>query len=718
MPSEGHETGRGGVGREVLGHCLGVTLALLLLVPVLRLDQADLAVPLGWGGDTFYYQVVVKGLVENGLVAANPSLGFPHGSSLCDTPIIFEPLHLALLRSLTGPCPEPFSLINLYFLAGFPLVALTSLVVLRHLGVSWPAALTCALLYAFAPYHLAKGEEHLCLSAYFLVPLAIMVALWACEGLEGHRGRLWVAALLCPAMVAGGPYYAFFLAFFLLVGGSYAALHGRRFRPLLVPLALVALIGASVVVVLVPVWSRYQDHGPSAIMQRNPSEAETFGLRIAQLVLPVPGHRVGTLADLRERYDQRKPSRETGSVSLGLVATCGFVILLGRTLAGRLRGEGEGRLLGQLALFNISGLLFATSGGLGALVALLLPQIRAYARMSIFLSFFAFLAVAVLLDQSTRRWSPAWRCLALGLLLAVGLLDQAPAGVEAGYPAIAKAHAGDVEWVARIEASLPPGSAVFQLPVMAFVGSEPIVRMQDYEPARGYLHSRRLRWSYGVVRGREGDRWQRQVAALPVDEMLDTLCLAGFRGLWLDRRGYADRGAQTESGVSRALGASPLVSADGRCSFFDLGKRERGLRARLSSREWAAREHLALRGTFANWGEGFYGLEEAPGRTWRWCSGQGVLTLDNTSEETRHLTMRLRWHTARASRVRLEGPLARTEMTVDEAGAMLSTRLVVPPGRHDVVFACDGPPVEAPGDSRRLVLCVEDFHLENASPNR
>ena len=99
-----------------------------------------------------------------------------------------------------------------------------------------------------------------------------------------------------------------------------------------------------------PASRHFQDTSVSPIMQRDPGDAETFGLRIAQLVLPVSGHRVGALAALRERYDQRMPSRETGTASQGLVATSGLVLLPGLALAGRLRDEGEERLPGCLAL--------------------------------------------------------------------------------------------------------------------------------------------------------------------------------------------------------------------------------------------------------------------------------------------------------------------------------------------------------------------------------
>jgi hypothetical protein len=46
---------------------------------------------------------------------------------------------------------------------------------------------------------------------------------------------------------------------------------------------------------------------------------------------------------------------------------------------------------------------------------------------------------------------------------------------------------------------------------------------------------------------------------------------AGFDGLSIDRLAYADRGSAVESEVSSQLGgAAPLVSPNGRLSFFEL----------------------------------------------------------------------------------------------------------------------------------------------------
>ena len=66
----------------------------------------------------------------------------------------------------------------------------------------------------------------------------------------------------------------------------------------------------------------------------------------------------------------------------------------------------------------------------------------------------------------------------------------------------------DAEFVQRIETVMTPGAMIFQLPVVAFPENPKVNRLNDYDLAKGYLHSTRLRWSYGAIKGRENDAWQ------------------------------------------------------------------------------------------------------------------------------------------------------------------------------------------------------------------
>src|SRR5439155_15013681 len=92
--------------------------------------------------------------------------------------------------------------------------------------------------------------------------------------------------------------------------------------------------------------------------------------------------------------------------------------------------------------------------------------------------------------------------------------------------------------------------------------------------------------------------------------MLTSLVLAGFKGLYLDRFGYADRGRALENDLKEILHQQPLVSQNQRLVFFDLSEYERSLRSRLGIIEWQLRreEELIPLAVYPAW-QGFGPLE-------------------------------------------------------------------------------------------------------------
>ena len=117
---------------------------------------------------------------------------------------------------------------------------------------------------------------------------------------------------------------------------------------------------------------------------------------------------------------------------------------------------------------------------------------------------------------------------------------------------------------------MPENAMIFQLPYVPFPESPPVYKMDDYSHFRAYLHSKDLRWSYGTIKGRQGDRWQRMVANMPVDDMLKALSQAGFEGVYIDTYGFEDGGTKLISEIKEALATEPLVSDNRRFCFFEM----------------------------------------------------------------------------------------------------------------------------------------------------
>jgi phosphoglycerol transferase len=258
----------------------------------------------------------------------------------------------------------------------------------------------------------------------------------------------------------------------------------------------------------------------------------------------------------------------------------------------------------RLGLLTIVSVVVATVSGISLLISAVgLRYIRSYNRISVFIAFFALVAVAFALDWLIARLT-RWHgravlatvvCVAV---LAVGVLDQTSSADVPDYKALDRAWDSDDAFMGRIQRELGPDGAVFQLPYVFFPEAGEIVGTGPYDQVRGWLHADSLRWSWGSVRGREGD-WQAAVTRLEPNDTLDALTAVGFTGLMIDRAGYEDQGALIEYGYTTTLGQEPRVSPDGRLLFYDLRPWARGLRERLSEAqiEELRRETLAARAT-------------------------------------------------------------------------------------------------------------------------
>jgi phosphoglycerol transferase len=595
------------------------------------------------------------------------------------------------------------------------------------------------------PYHFIHRTVHLFLASYYLVPLMVMLALWVyrepgllftqMDGAGRPRftpfsWRVLGGVTIGLLMASGGVYYAFFGCFFLVVVGLCRAAAVRHLQPLWSAGFFICVIIAGGLINYAPnLLYAYQHGGNDQVAQRYPFEAEVCSLRLTQLILPVPGHRLWPLRDLRARYDASPLgplSVEGFAGALGIIGSAGFLLLLARLFYQRpLTGAPE--LEEGLVALNGSGLLLATLGGFGSVFALAVtPAIRAYARMSIYLAFIALFAVALLYDKHYQRYerSPWGRCvlrLTMLCLLAFGLYDQAPPGLfglDALREKVQKQYPIDAAFVRAVEARLPEGAMVFQLPYCAFPEGSPMPgKLKPYDHFRVYLLSDSLRWSFGAMKGRAADLWQATVCAMRLKDMVPTLCHSGFSGIYIAKDGYPDGGQKLEADLCALLGTPPLQSDDGKMLFFDLTAYGKALSAGLSGADRERKRQLALHPVMLRWGKEFSMEETSPSSHWRWCCApRGDLTVINESSEPREVVVHLCLEVGVASpaAVNVDSPLGHQELQADGSpheAQML--RFTVPPGGIGIRFSYAGPVLRSV-DPRELYFRVMDYEVKEA----
>jgi phosphoglycerol transferase len=595
-------------------YLIATALCSLSLVIQFRLWRSDFHVPFYYdvGHDNDFQTAVVKTLADAGWVLTNPWLGAPGVQENHD---IWQgdSLQWALIKFVGEVTPDFGTAINLSFLLGFVLTTWTSLFVLRRLGMCNPIAVVVSLLYAFQPYHFARNEHHLALSFYFAVPLIVLVMVWLCEGQpifsnrdelgrlrpKWCRGKTATALFACLLIGSSGAYYAFFAAALVGVAGLVGLSRSWKIVRLSDPAIVLGLICGFFAVNIAPhLWYVRQAGKNPVVAVRNVDDSSQLALTLVDLTKPVPYHPLkGLVAALRGRERPLPTARECIQVfhlhekaPLGLAATCGFLALLLTLFLSR-RPKEDLKILASLSRLNLGSILFVSNGGLGLLFALWVSaKIRGWNRISIFIAFFSLVALAVLLEHVRRHWiktSRAWFLFhgVLAGILVFGIFEQFSQTWLPDHTTAKAEFEYDREIVRKIEGRLPENALVFQLPYVPFPEGhsshhEEWWKFLSYVHLRPYLHSSRVHWSGGAMKGRAVARWQESVSDQPASKLVPELRARGFRGLWIDRRGYGD-GADVKliADLRELLGVAPVIDERGYIVFFVLpeGTRELGI---------------------------------------------------------------------------------------------------------------------------------------------
>jgi phosphoglycerol transferase len=705
---------------DVIGGLLAAVGSLLAATFSLQLWHMHLGAPLVFNSDDSVLQAAVVKLAihGNGWIYSNSQLGAPFGINFGDFPLGTDNLNYAAMWVIGRFTGNVASVENLFLLLTFPLEAVCGYAVMRWMRISIPSAVVCAVLFAAAPYHLFHDETELLLSQYVTAPIATYLAISILDGrrlFTGCRGpRQWRELLtrrnawlllLVIVIASTGVYYAAFSILILAACGISAAVTRRRVAPLAHTLVLVAAIAGVVFLNDLPNAVYRLEHGKNPVVSvRPPLDSEAYGLKLAAMALPVPGDRIAPLAKLRAKYDTGNalPS-ESQPQALGTVGTIGLLGLLlislgaigGLRLAGR-----RGRLQMQLGFITVVALLLATVGGVSSLIAYtLFTQIRTWARMAVFIDFFALVAVAIWLDLIAQRWLRDRRLLAAAGLLAValfGVYDQSSLQAIPAYAKTQKRWRSAGALVAAMQRVLPKNAAVFELPYVHFPESPPVAGTGPYNQITGWLQSDDLRWSFPTMWQRPQD-WAGQTSYLPTRTLLDAISAAGFDGIWIDRHGYVGQNPLLIPELQKMLNEQPVSSPDGRYVFFDLRRFAARLRAHTAPAKLAALRQAVLHPPGSYVSAGFYG--GGPDGTSTWAVNYVTMQATNSTGRPRRVVFYTQVHSATPGNFTLSITLPDGQVKkfpFNQRQRLIEFPLTLPPGTSAINLASNATAVTAP----------------------
>ncbi len=522
-----------------------------------NLFNFDITYPIAYsGGDDLSMLVDAKMFSEQGWIMTTDRLGAPNGTQMYDFSANY--LHnagMVIMKIFVflagGNAVVGF---NLTYLSIFIFAGIVSYIVMRQIGINcWISALTSAV-YGMSPFMLARGVGHMVLAEAYFVPLSFLLCFYILEREEVFkfdkqffkRPINYVVIVIALLIANNGiGYYPYFTCFILLVTGVCKWLKNKKPEGFVRALSICAVIAVFFILCMVPAKIYNLQHGANqdAVSRAGFIETEMYGLKLIMLFMPRNAHGIGIIQKAIDMYDSNTTYlNENVTEYLGIIAIIGFFILMFTLFMNR--DSALKKRLGALSEINIMLVLLGTTSGLGTMIAFLITdKIRGYNRISIFIEYVCILAVAMLMGAIVDKLKADKRTASIIVTAVTGLVCVFSIWEGCGgktptetYEAIQAEYASDDKLVSYIESSVDEGSMIYQLPYHKYPEGESQNDMWDYHLFVGYLHSDTLKWSYGSVKGREGDSWNEEIGSLKADDMVKALKEAGFAGIYIARR--------------------------------------------------------------------------------------------------------------------------------------------------------------------------------------
>jgi hypothetical protein len=489
-----------------------------------------------------------------------PELGAPEGANWNDWPIV-EELQISA-AGLLARAIGIFATLNIALLLGHLLAAIAFYAVARYSRVSIEWAFVGGLAYGLAPFLFAQSPHHLFVQWCWHVPLFLPVWRWVATepGIAPGGRRFWFGIVV--ALLAGFQmvYYTAIFAQLVVLGALVAFARGRQWRPLLSAFFIVAAAALAFALMNIDTWAYRLAHGANpGALERPFKWLEIYALSVTNLFVPPLQHHWELFRAFAERHTAEAAQADEGSY-LGMVGLAAFLFLTGTAVVAVVRRQ-AGRI--PFEAWQVLWIVLTfTSGGLNTFAGLFgFTFLRTGCRYSVVI-----LAIVLLFAaQRLSAWQPRPRWIAgFAALLVAALVwwDQTPRPPSAeSRQTIAKDIASDHKFVAAMEASLPAGAMTFQVPVMDYPESPLANVVPAYEPFRPYLHSERLRFSFGTNKGRATDQWPHSLEKLPLAQVVSEVKSHGFAALWIDRKAFPENSTILIDNL-QSLGCGPVIESD------------------------------------------------------------------------------------------------------------------------------------------------------------
>jgi hypothetical protein len=465
-----------------------------------------------------------------------PNLGAPGVANWNDWPIVEE--FQIFTAGMLGRAIGIFAALNVAVLLGHLLAALTFYLVARYWRASVEWAFAGALAYGLAPYLFAQSPHHPLVEWCWHLPLFLVVWRWVSSepGIALGSRRFWLGLAMGTLTGFQMVYYTAIFCQLVLLGALVMFARTRALRPLLSALCIIAAAAFAFSLMNLDTWVYAWQHGSNpGALDRPFKWLEIYGLSIANLFVPPLDHQWAWFREFAGWHDKACAQADEGSY-LGLAGAAAFLFLIGVSTAAALRKRAGSIPMEAWQVLWI--VLCFISGGFNTIAGFFgFTLLRTGCRFSVVILVICLMfAVERLSVWGARHRIPS--TLAAACFAVLVLLDQVPSTPsDKDRQAGAALVASDRKFVAGMEAMLPAGSMVFQIPVMDYPES-PLGQLTAYEHFRPYLFSEHLRFSFGTNKGRGDLDWEHALDRDSLEQVVDQVRAKGFSAIYVNCNAY------------------------------------------------------------------------------------------------------------------------------------------------------------------------------------
>lgn len=539
----------------------------------------DMSVPINFNGDTISdggTLTLAKKAIRGDGILSTKSFWTIDDSSIA-WGVVDSSVHYGLMRILALFIHSAGCLVNIYFMATFALCGCFMFYTLSRLNISSSIAFVIAIAYAFLPGHWQRNIQHLSIGSCFSLPLMTLGCAYiitdqmknsvklsfAVFGKKISINRNLIEGIIGALLVGFSSIYFCVFAMIVHTLSGFISFLNKKYKNLVYATILLSFdfVCAFFTVILPNIISN-----GNAMSQfentRLVSDINIYSMKIAQLVLPIGGHRIPFLSKLRALYSTSFGETENASSSLGLIFSIGLILSIFYLLMDKKRNK-TAKSISQIGKMNLLILLISMVGGVCELIGLVVGSIRCYNRMSFVVANFSAVVLGLFFEDKFKHKKIQWKYAGCVCLICISVFDQTNENMKISPHAESNKSAWSIEekFFNELDNSNIKNILIYPSKYSSNYNADWFYK---YELMKPYIHTNNIKFATGYSSGSNTDLWIKTLENYTDEEKLKLSAGIGFDGILLYKNGFnnEDDFEEIYTSFSSLLGNETIINSD------------------------------------------------------------------------------------------------------------------------------------------------------------